>query len=378
MADKGDGRLSSLTGLRFVAAFVVFGFHVTVVGLFTEAGGAETVLDHVFRQGAVGVSLFFILSGFVLCWSARPTDTARRFWQRRAAKVYPNHLATAVVALLIVVAAGTAVSFWAVASNLVLLQAWIPDEAVYFGLNTPSWSLSCEVFFYFCFPLLLAGIRRIPRRWWWPATVATFAAVCVMPLVALALPEDLRYWFVYVFPPVRMLEFIVGILLAHIVRNGAWIPFGVLPAAALAVAAYVGSAYLPLGFSYVAGTVVPLALLIPALAASDLRGARSILRTRTLIRLGEISFAFYLVHQLVIRVADRGLGSRTWSDPAGLAIALVMLAVALAASWALYQIVEKPMMTRLAPRRRPNSVVISTDPLVSRAERAGLAEDPRR
>ena len=349
----GDRRLPSLTGLRFFAAFAVFGFHVSVVELFADPHGAPGVLNYLFRQGATGVSFFFVLSGFVLCWSARPGDTIRRFWRRRAAKVYPNHFVTALFALLLAVAAG-AVSFWAVSANLLLLQAWVPDEKVYYGLNTPSWSLSCEALFYLCFPFLLAAIDRLPRRGLWPATVATFAAVCVMPLVALALPDDLHYWFVYVFPPVRMLEFVAGILLARIVQNGLWIRWGVLPASLLAVAAYVVSGYLPLGFSYVAGTVIPLALLIPAVAASDLRGGgRSILRTRTAIWLGEVSFAFYLVHQLAIRVADRALGGRELSDPAGMAVALGMLALAMVGSWALYRIVEKPAMARFAGRRAP-------------------------
>ncbi|MEU8661706.1 acyltransferase family protein [Actinoplanes philippinensis] len=354
----GDRRLPSLTGLRFIAAFAVFGFHVSVADLFAENGGVPAVLDEVFRQGATGVSFFFILSGFVLCWSARPGDTMRRFWRRRAAKVYPNHLATALFALLVVVVAGTAVPVWPVVANLLLLQAWVPDEAVFYGLNTPSWSLSCEAFFYLCFPLILRAVDRLPRRWLWPLTGGVLAAVCLMPAVALGLPEDLRYWFIYVSPPVRMLEFVVGILLARIVRDDLWIRLTVAPAAVLAAVAYFASGFLPLGFAYVAGTVVPLALLIPAVAVSDLRGTSSFLRRRTMIWLGEVSFAFYLVHQLAIRLVERALGGQSWSHPAGMLVAIAMLALSMVGAWALYQIVEKPAMrwfsgSRSHPVRTP-------------------------
>lgn len=354
----GDRRLPSLTGLRFIAAFAVFGFHVAVADPAAAAAGVPHAVTWLFRQGATGVSFFFILSGFVLCWSARPGDTMLRFWRRRAAKVYPNHFVAAVVALGVVVATGAAVSFAAAATNFLLVQAWVPNESVYFGLNTPSWSLSCEAFFYLCFPLLLLGVGKLPRRWLWPATGATLAAVCLMPAVALALPEQYRYWFVYVLPPVRMLEFIAGILLARIVQAGLWIPLGVLPAAVLALAGYFASGYLPAGSSYVAGTVIPLALLIPAVAASDLRGGgSSILRTRALIFLGEISFAFYLVHQLAIRFVDRVAGERLWSHQHGLLAGLVMLTLSLVASWLLYRVVERPMMSRLAGSRgRPRPV----------------------
>jgi len=346
-----DRRLPSLTGFRFIAAFVVFGFHVTVSSLFAHRGGAPGVLDYVFRQGATGVSFFFILSGFVLAWSARPGDTAPRFWRRRAAKIYPNHLVTAVIAVGLAVEAGTALSFGTVSTNFVLLQAWVPRADVYFGLNTPSWSLSCEMFFYLCFPLLLRAADRLPVRRLWAATLVTLGAVVLMPAVALLLPGGLRYWFVYVFPPVRLLEFVAGILLARIVQHRRWIRLGVLPASLLVVAAYFGSGYLPLGFSYIAGTVVPLALLIPAVATRDLRGERSLLRTPAAVWLGEVSFAFYLVHQLVIRVVGHEVGTTT-DDLRGFGFALLMLVLTLLGSWALFRFVERPAMARLASSRR--------------------------
>lgn len=350
LPSPGFRQLPSLTGLRFIAAFAVFGFHVTAAHLCPPTAAVPATLAVLFRQGATGVSFFFILSGFVLCWSARPTDTARRFWWRRAAKIYPNHLVTALLAVALAVAVG-AVSVWAVVDNLPLLQAWVPDQSIYFGLNTPSWSLSCEAFFYLCFPLILWVVDRVPARGLWPGTIALLAAVCAMPALALALPAGLRYWFVYVFPPVRILEFVVGVLLARIVRAGRWIGLGVVPAAGLAVAAYLGSGYLPAGFSYVAGTVAPLALLIPAVAVTDLRGSRSFLRTRTAVWLGEVSFAFYLVHQLAIRIGYRALGARTRPAPEGLLATVGILLTALAASAVLYRFVERPTMARLAGRR---------------------------
>jgi peptidoglycan/LPS O-acetylase OafA/YrhL len=105
----------------------------------------------------------------------------------------------------------------------------------------------------------------------------------------------------------------------------------------------------------VAGTVVPLALLIPAVAAADLRGARSILRSRALIWLGEVSFAFYLVHQLAIRFVDRAAGDWLWSHAHPLVVGLLVLGLSLVASWALYRVVEVPMMARLAgsPAAKP-------------------------
>ncbi|XVS66751.1 acyltransferase family protein [Actinosynnema sp. CA-299493] len=337
-------RLPSLTGLRFLAAFVVFGFHLHAGGLFAGTG-AEGVLEAVFGQGATGVGFFFLLSGFVLTWSARGGVPAGVGLRRRAARVLPNH-----VVVWVVVFAGLAwlggVSVLAGVLGLFLLQAWVPVQSIYFGVNTPAWSLSCEAAFYTAFAWLLALVDRVPRTRLWALAIGLMAAVVLVPVIALPLPADLEYWFVYVFPVTRALEFVLGMALARIVRAGLWIRLPLWGAGALAVAGYVVSGHLPGTFGFVAGTVVPLALLIPAAATADLTGSRSPWRGRTAVFLGEISFAFYLVHQVVMRLAeafgphDVGLGGAT-----GVAVAL--LACSLVLAWLLHRLVERPAQRRL-------------------------------
>src|SRR6185437_10791959 len=85
------GRLDTLTGMRFLAALPIVFLHVgsSFFGL--------TPLRAAFGYGYVGVSFFFVLSGFVLTWS---TDRipARRFWWLRFARIWP---AQALVAALV-------------------------------------------------------------------------------------------------------------------------------------------------------------------------------------------------------------------------------------------------------------------------------------
>src|SRR3954466_10818588 len=92
-------QLRSLTGIRWLAALLVFAYHVHVIRYFRD-GPAGTVVDWLFGAGVTGVSFFFVLSGFVLAWSARDGDPPRSFWLRRIARVYPVHLVTALTALL--------------------------------------------------------------------------------------------------------------------------------------------------------------------------------------------------------------------------------------------------------------------------------------
>lgn len=119
-------RLDSLTGARGVAAGVVFLSHIATGGVFAAGSSVQDVLATATKTaGTIGVSFFFLLSGFVLTWSARPTDTYGGFLRRRLVKIYPNHVVTFCLALVLLAAAvtppGTAVL------NLLLLQSWSSD-----------------------------------------------------------------------------------------------------------------------------------------------------------------------------------------------------------------------------------------------------------
>lgn len=360
------GRLPSLTGLRFAAAFLVFGFHLQVAHLFPAGSRGDTLLGKTFGHGAIGVSFFFILSGFVLTWSARPGERARRTWRKRAAKIYPNHLVTALAALVAVAggaasAAGGA-SLGVVVPNVLLVQSWSSDPDVYYGLNTVSWSLSCEAFFYLLFPWLLRGLTRLGERALWPLAAGLTVLTCCLPLVTLSWSEPTAYWFLYVLPATRITEFCLGMVLARIVATGQWIRLPVWAAGLLLVAGYVAVGYVPVRFGYVAVTVLPLALLIPALATADVAGRRTLWSTRRAVWLGEVSFAFYMVHQLVIRFADKAMhvpatGDPGWGAAKVIAVELGMLAGSLCAAALLWRIVERPLhdLLRGATGRRRGS-----------------------
>lgn len=375
---KKQSTLPSLTGMRFIAALMVFLAHASDQRFFRDAGFSADFNDVVRGSGYVGVAFFFVLSGFVLTWSARAGDTARAFWRRRAAKVYPNTVVAVLLAAVLLTTTDQALRAKILVPNLLLIQSWIPDLEIFLGVNPPTWSLACELFFYLSFPLLLILIKRIPGRYLWPVAAAVVAVVAVMPLVAelieggVMFPPPVsvsfpRFWFVYAFPPVRMLEFVLGMLMARIVLTGRWIPLGRLPASAIAIGAFIGLKHASTLFSIVAVMVVPIALLIASVAAADIRGDRSWLGSRVAVRLGEISFAFYLLHQPVLSYGHRWLGlHKAWSTPAAFGVLLALLAVALLLSALLHVAVELPAMTAFArPRRRPDATIPRPD-----AERA--------
>lgn len=300
-----------------------------------------------------------MLSGFVLAWSARPGDTPGRFWRRRLVKVYPNHLVTFAAALVLLATAGQALTPRGTLPNLLLLQSWFPQLDVQVSANPVAWSLSCEALFYLTFPLWFRLLDRVPAGRLWAGVGAVTAAAFCVPVVSGLLPHqpvppwapvsEWQFWFVYVLPPVRMLDFVLGMLLALIVRKGRWIRLRPAPAALLVLAAYVAADRGPWTYALVAVPLLPLRLLIAAAAVGDLEGRRSPLGTPVMVWLGEISFAFYLWHRLVFIHGHRRLGAgRSWDTPAAVGILALMLAVTILPARLLHRWVEQPVMRRRA------------------------------
>ncbi|MFD3533743.1 acyltransferase family protein [Streptomyces sp. NPDC058664] len=358
-------RLPSLTGLRFVAALLVFAFHTTWQTAYVGGSGGEALGDVFANAGFYGVSFFFVLSGFVLTWSARPDDTAPRVWRRRLAKIYPNHLVTFAVAAVLMLIAADPFTTKGTLANLFLLQAWFPDITVPNTMNAVSWSLSVELFFYLSFPFLLRLLNRVPTARLWPLAVTLGAFTVLAPVVGQYLVTGTplpfiddgtlsfeQIWFVYFFPPVRALEFVLGMVAARLVIAGAWPRFGLLPAGLLAVAGYAVNSLVPYLYGVAGTAALWLTPLVAAAALADESGGRSPLRGRVLVRLGELSFAFYMVHGLVVSYTHRWLiAGRDLPPAVGAALLVAALLLALALAYVLFRWVETPLTRRLAPPR---------------------------
>jgi peptidoglycan/LPS O-acetylase OafA/YrhL len=346
-------RLPSLTGLRFVAAFGVFGLHAYSLVKLTDPiarRGAQLLFD----AGDLGVSFFFVLSGFVLTWSARPDRGPLRFWQGRVARIYPAYLvALALAVVSLRVTDRIPPIFWEpLGASAVLLHGWYTQDFVYLGVNPVGWSLSCEMFFYLCFPLLHAVLRRLGPALLYPIAVGLIALTCAVPWIATVavVPEHER-WFVYIFPVTRMTEFTLGIVLARLVLLNAWRGPGLRVAGAVFVANYLAVGWLPAVTRDTAAAIVGTALLIPAAALADLRGERSPWRHPVVVHLGEVSYAFFLVHLTVIVTAVELLDlGGPWALWPALGIAAVLLLVSYGLAYALHRWVELPGM-RLLNRR---------------------------
>lgn len=346
--------LRPLTSLRFFAALSVVTWHCV----------QTRALSATFSLGYFGVAFFFLLSGFILTYTyeAQFRDrlrwaNVRAFYVARFARVYPLHLVAIPIAVACMALFGGH-ALWsdvdlhtriaALIAQVLLLQSWIPQQAFYFGGNGPSWSISVEAFFYAVFPLLAVALLRVFRRA--APHVVLFAAGGLWLLeIVLLWPQHAGVgdWRWYVFPPSRLADFVVGMLLAiaftRSARERRW-PLRPGSIEMLAFAAVFFSIcfspFVPVAVRFAAWFMPASSALI--LTCAYQRGFVSrALSHPVLVRLGEVSFAFYLCHLAVIDVVRAAVG---WEHSLFMPLAL---GGALALSFALYHGVEQPLRTRL-------------------------------
>ena len=307
-------RIDSLTSLRFIAAALVVIFHSK--GMF----GGFSFAPHFSLTQAV--SMFYVLSGFILAHTHKNISSSKElgmFYISRISRIWPLHLACSLAVIAIIHHYSGQISATTTALNFSLLQAWIPDQTIYFSLNGVAWSLSDEVFFYALFPLLILNIKKT----WQIKLAASFTLTALMLFAFRDSERNLMLWSAYISPLTRLSEFMLGIAAYQIhlrikhIEIKPHFAATVIEALAIALAGaamWVGDltffSSLPLAINKSVsiwfancGGAIAFAFLI--LTFSLERGLISkALRIRPLVYLGEISFALYMVHQIVLRLMD--------------------------------------------------------------------------
>ena len=334
--------INTLTSLRMIFALMVFGAHCYVID--------DCFNVHLFKEGFVGVSFFFVLSGFIIAYNyqermERKAVSRRTFWTARFARVYPLHWLTLFVSILVGGGAAYQGAEWwkHFLASFTLCQSYIPEPDYFFSFNSPSWSLCCEQLFYFSFPFLLPLVGKSKR-------LLVAVGVCAVAVLygMSRTPEELIKGYWYVNPIARFPDFLIGILLFHAYRKlrDRKISFrqGTLLEAAsllLFLLFYFSAGEVAKVYRYSCYYWLPVAGIL--LTFSLQRGWFSrLLQCRWLIVGGEISFGFYLIHLFVITgfVELR----EEWGSSLGWMLSVPLLfAVTVALSLLSYYGYEKPM-----------------------------------
>ncbi|WP_344365373.1 acyltransferase [Streptomyces gobitricini] len=354
-----------MTGLRCAAALAVFVCHAAILVAQDRGGPIPRAQVFAVVLGPVGVSFFFVLSGFVLTHSARATETAGRFWSRRGFRIYPAHLAVWGLCMVLFHGAGvprvTAAGPAGDLAGALLVHTLIPVGRIPAGGNSVTWSLTCELVFSLCFPFLLPVVLRLRHRHLRYAAAGAVLVTWAVPLAAISLPgapvglqfpgldmTEPQVYLVYLFPLSRLAEFVLGMVLARMhARKPAAGPGVTLSGTLVLATAAAALEWLPAPFLLAAATTVPNALLVRAAAAADVRReGYCLLRSRVVVLLGDLSYAFYLLHYPALMAVRHVAGP---SCPV-FALVGVALGASLIGSWLLHTRVERPTMRWFARR----------------------------
>jgi peptidoglycan/LPS O-acetylase OafA/YrhL len=235
-------------GARFFAALLVVSYHL-----------------HWFDRD-VTVSFFFVLSGFILCFSrvGQPKD----FYQRRFLRIYPLYCLGLLLGVpgMIYHFNGLGVLFLAP----LMLQAWVPSLQLVW--NGPGWSISCLAFFYLLMPLLARN------------RIVTGIAVALLPL-ALCMPGAYSR-----LPLVNLPQFCVGVIGGLCFRQKARISWLIPAATCMAVVQFVPLPQIALHN----GILAPLFLWL-ILSLTEIKSCPP-----WIVRLGDSSYALIILHHPIL------------------------------------------------------------------------------
>ena len=171
--------LGALTGIRFFAAFYVVIFHTRIGTLFHEHGLHP--LGFFFQNGFLAVTLFFVLSGFILAYTYQGQIETRadhrRFWEARFARLWPVYVVSLIMSSIPWM---TFPTFGKGLATIFMVQSWDPFNIDLAGTwNFVCWTLSVEAFFYLLFPFFQVWIEKLTPRFQM-VTIVLCALACIL------------------------------------------------------------------------------------------------------------------------------------------------------------------------------------------------------
>ena len=180
-------------GLRAIAAISVLLLHTAWVSGFTLRSSLGIYTSRL----EIGVSVFFLISGFLLYrpfalshLSERPSPNVRKFWQRRFLRIVPAYWLALTVLTFVFRITTVGPGWQGFLAHYFFLQIYIPTD-VFNGI-TQAWSLCTEVSFYLFLPLYAAVVglrRRSPQR----QLVWELVGLAVLTAISFSF----RWWFLH-------------------------------------------------------------------------------------------------------------------------------------------------------------------------------------
>jgi peptidoglycan/LPS O-acetylase OafA/YrhL len=331
-------RIGYIDGLRAVAVLLVVAHHAAACGGIA----ASSLAGRILVNGARGVELFFVLSGFCLAYPTLAKRAAGASAQldvasyaaKRLVRILPPYW-LAIVALVAFAALlthfGRPLSPGMNPQSFGLPQIVRQWFLLFAGgsqaLTDPFWTLPIEFGWYFLFPVLLWAWMRSPKIFGW-SVFALFASGLFLRLFGSPLPY--------------LPAFAVGIVAAEMrIRD---IRLGILGPVALAlfVALGVWTSYNG-HWPQVWNPLWQFAAFFAVVCAGEFRLLTNALAIRVMTFLGVASYSIYLVHLPVLAVAGQ-LGAN----------AVIAAVIGVAGGIAFWFVAERPFVETALRNRLVN------------------------
>lgn len=320
-------RIATLDYLRLLAALAVVAFHYLFRGAagggFLAAGYPEAAPFAIY--GYLGVNLFFLISGYVIAWSAEGRDW-RDFAVARFVRLYPGFLICMTVSFLVLAAVRppwVAVSVTQYAANLLMFAPALKQPFV----DGVYWSIILELVFYGWVALaLMTGVfQRLKLE-----LVAGWLILSALNEYAFG-SGALRLVFITEFAPL----FAAGILLHHIQTRGRSAEAMVLLAASVVLStSLMGVAqswmHEHYGHSISTGRLAIANLVIHGLVIGAIALRNAVPASRAALALGGLTYPLYLLHQNIGYVAIDFAAPHVGRWPAAILVAALMLVLSFA------------------------------------------------
>lgn len=305
-------RIQSLQSLRGLAFLLIFCSHCTFIKVFPST------------WGAIGVSIFVILSGFVVTINPKYQNTDYKlrpipYTLKRIEKIFPLHMIMLLVRMTYdYVFYGLITSLPIVLLNITMLKSFVPVRDIYYSMGGATWYLTLVWFFAVFTPLLLKIIKKVSDK---KLSLFAFTVVALFRIIWIYIwhlnQESL--WWNYVNPIFRLSDYFLGMILGANIKDivkflnckknyamiFSFIVWGVLGGYIIAMS----RTTLP-WFNIYLRTPLSLGLIILFMRSGK---AGVIVRTgiyenRFLIYIGNLSFEMFLIHIQIRNIVLYKLG----------------------------------------------------------------------
>ncbi len=273
------------------------------------------------RLGAFGVSIFFIMSGFLLTYKNIQKELSYSvkdsilFSLNKIKRLYLLHLLTTIAIVVGNYMLGMKIQWRLIAINTLLIQSWFPDMNVYFSLNGVSWYLSTCVFLYAFFPIILFLIKKTKNK-----MALAFGVYFIQVVIGIIINflffgkengNAIIFWVTYICPLFRLGDLIIGSCLGYLYatceveKNNSFVVsiIELISVCLFFVIQYFNENNLyiwkwdffrsSIGYTPIAATFVLLAALESGVISK-------LLKNKALVYIGNISGYAFLIHNVVI------------------------------------------------------------------------------